>query len=99
MKNLRILEASESGHGILVEADAGWVSPRDSRNEKMLREAKEISFTVAGVTTKVSGKDDDAFRFIFDNLYQVNDKKLGMLRDKINDLLFSEEKLITKAES
>jgi hypothetical protein len=64
-----------------------------------LREAKEISFTVAGVTTKVSGKEDDAFRFIFDNLYQVNDKKLGMLRDKINTLLFSEEKLITKAEA
>ena len=42
MKNLRILEASESGHGILVEADAGWVSPKDARNEKMLREAKEM---------------------------------------------------------
>ena len=44
MKNLRILEASELGHGILVEADAGWVSPKDSRNEKMLREAKDMDY-------------------------------------------------------
>jgi hypothetical protein len=28
MKNLRILEASELGHGILIEMDAGWVSPK-----------------------------------------------------------------------
>ena len=44
MKNLRILEASELGHGILVEADAGWVSPKDERNEKVLREAKEMDY-------------------------------------------------------
>jgi hypothetical protein len=44
MKNLRILEASEFGHGILVEADAGFVSPKDARNEKVLREAKEMDF-------------------------------------------------------
>jgi hypothetical protein len=44
MKNLRILEASELGHGILVEADAGWVSPKDARNEKMLQEAKEMDY-------------------------------------------------------
>ena len=29
MKKLRILEANESGHGILIEMDAGYVSPRD----------------------------------------------------------------------
>jgi len=44
MKNLRILGASELGHGILVEDDAGWVSPKDSRNEKMLREAKDMDY-------------------------------------------------------
>jgi len=44
MKNLRILEASEFGHGILVEADAGFVSPKDARNEKVLREAKEMDY-------------------------------------------------------
>ena len=32
MKNLRILEASELGHGILVEMDAGYVSPKDEHN-------------------------------------------------------------------
>ena len=63
-----------------------------------LRESKEISFTVAGVTTKVSGKEEESFRFIFDNLYQVNDKKLNMLREKINGLLYSDEKMVTKVE-
>ena len=29
MKNLRILEATEVGHGILIEMDAGHVSPKD----------------------------------------------------------------------
>ena len=39
MKQLRILEASEVGHGILVETDAGWISPKDIRNAKILKEA------------------------------------------------------------
>lgn len=64
-----------------------------------LRETKEISFTVAGVTTKISGKEEESFRFIFDNLYEVNDKKLSNLRDRINKLLYSEEKMVTKAEA
>ena len=44
MKQLRILEATETGHGILVEADAGWVSPKDKHNEKVLRESKEMDY-------------------------------------------------------
>ena len=44
MKNLRILEASEIGHGILIEMDAGWVSPKDRHNETVLREAKELDY-------------------------------------------------------
>jgi len=44
MKNLRILEASEIGHGILIEMDAGWVSPKDRYNEVMLKEAKELDY-------------------------------------------------------
>ena len=44
MKQLRILEASEVGHGILVETDAGWISPKDVRNAEMLREAKELDY-------------------------------------------------------
>lgn len=44
MKQLRILEATETGHGILVEADAGWVSPKDEHNEKVLRESKEMDY-------------------------------------------------------
>jgi len=44
MKNLRILEASEIGHGILIEMDAGWVSPKDKHNEDVLRESKELDY-------------------------------------------------------
>jgi hypothetical protein len=44
MKNLRILESNELGHGILVESDAGWISPKDRYNEKMLKEAKEMDY-------------------------------------------------------
>ena len=44
MKKLRILEASETGHGILIETDAGWVSPKDKHNEIVLKEAKEMDY-------------------------------------------------------
>jgi hypothetical protein len=37
MKKLRILEANESGHGILIEMDAGYVSPREDMNAAFLR--------------------------------------------------------------
>jgi hypothetical protein len=44
MKNLRILEANEVGHGILIEMDAGWVSPKDRYNEAVLRESTSLDY-------------------------------------------------------
>lgn len=44
MKNLRILEANESGHGILIEMDAGFVSPKDEKNIKVLQEATNLDY-------------------------------------------------------
>lgn len=44
MKKLRILEASEIGHGILVEMDAGFVSPKNEQNAKILQEAKNLDY-------------------------------------------------------
>jgi hypothetical protein len=44
MKKLRILEASEVGHGILIETDAGWVSPKDIRNSEILKEASSLDY-------------------------------------------------------
>lgn len=44
MKQLRILEAHEVGYGILTEMDAGWVSPIDDLNSKMLREQNELDY-------------------------------------------------------
>ena len=64
-----------------------------------LKESKEISFTVSGITTKITAKEEETFRLIFDSLYQANDKKLDMLIERINKLLYSEEKSITKAEA
>jgi hypothetical protein len=40
--NLRILQPNESGKGILVEYDAGYVNPNDSRNETLIRESSEM---------------------------------------------------------
>lgn len=44
MKNLRILEANELGHGILIEMDAGLISPNHELNAKMLRESAKIDY-------------------------------------------------------
>ena len=44
MKNLRILEANELGHGILIEMDAGFVSPKDEKNIKVLQEAANLDY-------------------------------------------------------
>ena len=40
--SLRILQPNESGKGILVEYDAGYVNPNDSRNEILIRESSEM---------------------------------------------------------
>jgi len=44
MKNLRILEANEIGHGILIEMDAGWVSPKEKFNADVLKEAANLDY-------------------------------------------------------
>jgi hypothetical protein len=44
MRELRILEAHETGHGILVEMDAGWVDPRDSRNVPILEQQNKMDY-------------------------------------------------------
>jgi hypothetical protein len=44
MKNLRILEANEVGHGILIEMDAGLLSPKDKLNEQILKEAASLDY-------------------------------------------------------
>jgi hypothetical protein len=44
MKKLRILEANELGHGILVEMDAGYISPKDKLNAEILKEAANLDY-------------------------------------------------------
>jgi hypothetical protein len=44
MKNLRILEANELGHGILIEMDAGYISPKDKLNSDILKEAANLDY-------------------------------------------------------
>jgi hypothetical protein len=38
--NLRILQPNESGKGILVEYDAGYINPTETRNVDIIRESK-----------------------------------------------------------
>ena len=40
--SLRILQPNESGKGILVEYDAGYINPNDNRNETLIRESSEM---------------------------------------------------------
>lgn len=44
MKNLRILEANELGHGILIEMDAGYISPSFEPNARILKEAANMDY-------------------------------------------------------
>jgi len=44
MKELRILESHETGFGILVEMDAGYISPKDEFNAKILQESKDMDY-------------------------------------------------------
>lgn len=44
MKNLRILEANELGHGILIEMDAGWVNPKDSLNSPIMENQMKLDY-------------------------------------------------------
>ena len=44
MKSLRILEASELGHGILIEMDAGWVNPKDVLNNPILEQSMKLDY-------------------------------------------------------
>jgi hypothetical protein len=56
-----------------------------------LRESKEISFTVGTITNKISAKDEEAFRPIFEAIMKSNDTKMFNLRDKITNLLNSDK--------
>jgi hypothetical protein len=40
--NLRILQPNESGKGILVEYDAGYINPTETRNVNIIRESKDM---------------------------------------------------------
>jgi len=44
MKELRILESHETGFGILVEMDAGYVSPTETFNANILKEQKLMDY-------------------------------------------------------
>ena len=41
-EQLRVLEAHETGKGILVEHDAGYISPNHPENEKVIMESKSM---------------------------------------------------------
>jgi len=44
MNTLRILEANEIGHGILIESDAGWINPKDQLNVSLIQENKKLDY-------------------------------------------------------
>ncbi len=44
MNTLKILEANEIGHGILIESDAGWINPKDQLNVNLIQENKKLDY-------------------------------------------------------
>jgi hypothetical protein len=42
MSNLKILGPSDTGKGILIEYDAGYLDPKDKRNEKIISESRNL---------------------------------------------------------
>ena len=42
MKDLKILGPRDSGRGILVEYDAGYIDPNERRNLSMIRENRDM---------------------------------------------------------
>ena len=44
MKELKILESNEIGHGLLIEMDAGWVNPKDKLNQDLIQESRKLDY-------------------------------------------------------
>jgi hypothetical protein len=44
MKELKILESNEIGHGLLIEMDAGWVNPKDKLNLDLIQESRKLDY-------------------------------------------------------
>jgi hypothetical protein len=64
-----------------------------------LKESKEISFTVGGITTRILARDEEAFKPIFEAILESNNKKMFGLRDRIAKLLdFDKFEEATKRE-
>jgi len=40
--DIRLLKAGESGFGMMIEHDAGYISPADARNQSLIREFKKL---------------------------------------------------------
>ena len=48
MDNLKILGPRDTGKGILIEYDAGYINPRESRNLEILKENKNFFWLSLG---------------------------------------------------
>lgn len=65
-----------------------------------LRETKELSFTAGGVTTKINSKtDEESYRMVFEALTRSSSQKLDKLRDRVDELLYSDGEVMAKAEA
>ncbi len=42
---IQLLKAGKAGYGILIEHDAGYISPMDDRNKPLIREFKKLDLT------------------------------------------------------
>ena len=49
--DIRLLKAGESGFGMMIEHDAGYISPTDVRNQNLIREFKKLDTGDASTIT------------------------------------------------
>jgi hypothetical protein len=49
--DIRLLKAGESGFGMMIEHDAGYISPTDVRNQNLIREFKKLDAGDASTIT------------------------------------------------
>ena len=64
MQNYRILNPNETGKGILIEYDAGYVSPTEFNNDKIIKE----SINTTDYSKQIDDNNDEIFEISDDDV-------------------------------
>lgn len=91
MSDVKIIKPGYSGFGVLVEQDAGFISPNDSRNKGFVNEIKKLDsggkispseLVLYVVLQKHSVKNRNGRIYPKDILYRENDRYQELIRER-----------------